>query len=356
VGFLAARPPRVEKLKQRGDVPALLLAAQFQDGSPDGGAQTRAAAVAALAQVEGAGVSESLVRALADSNESVRTAAAEALRERGPEHAIEPLLAAVANWTAPESSGPRLEALALLEQTEDADVAPRAASALVERHTSLGDHDFEVVRRLVRTSPAAAARTLEQLVAALGDGGRGARAGAILVRLAPDSVDPLVKALEDGAKLEHAAFALGYIHDSRAVEPLCRLMVESGEPAVRRVAAWALGEIRDVASVEALLLATGDPDYDVRVEASRAFDQFGNAGIAVALTALMPPEIEQAFSPEVRGLSEGEAAQPDEQVEHAEPDEPEKPAEEPAPAARPVAPREPAVSALRRLLMRRVGL
>jgi HEAT repeat protein len=90
------------------------------------------------------------------------------------------------------------------------------------------------------------------------------------------------------------------------VAPLCGLLLESSEPSTRRAAAWSLGEIRDPAAVEALVLATGDPDYDVRTEAGGAFDKFGNVGVALALTAMSPAALP---SGEVAGLDAGGAVE-----------------------------------------------
>jgi hypothetical protein len=290
---------------------------------------------------------------------------------RGPGRALEPLVEAATTWTAPSQAAAREEAVAALVAMRDPDVSVRLTTALLARPEPLEDADVEVAARLAHATDAAPARTVEHLVGALGDGQAGERAGRLLVRLAPESVEPLVAALADEGKREQATRALGYSHDKRAVEPLCRLMVENQDPAVRRIAAWALGEIRDLAAVEALLLATDDADYEVRTEASRAFDRFGNVGMALALTALMPPAIESA--PVAGEVTAGEpveaeeaGAEPPAAGEPTAPGEPPA-AEEPAPTGPPppaeqptVATRRPPVPgprrpepALRRLLRRR---
>src|SRR3954468_17349716 len=86
VGLLADRPPRVDKLRRRGDVPGLLGALMYaprsvdRDGvSVDRGAPTRAAAVIALAEADDPAVPGALVGALADRDERVRAAARDAL-------------------------------------------------------------------------------------------------------------------------------------------------------------------------------------------------------------------------------------------------------------------------------------
>jgi hypothetical protein len=226
---------------------------------------------------------------------------------------------------------------------------------MAERGAELEERDAEVVRRLAGAAEAAPERMVETLVGMLGSGGT--RPGQMLVWLAPTSLEPLIGALGEDDKRQQAAIALGYAHDSRAVEPLCRLLLEPTDPAARRVAAWALGEIRDLAAVEALVLATGDRDYEVRTEASRAFDQFGNVGMTVALSALMPQPALTAGDDAAAGEdAHTEPVEPEEP--EAEP-EPEPPAstvtrERPAPSPeRPTEVTQAVVPALRRLLRRR---
>jgi hypothetical protein len=136
-----------------------------------------------------------------------------------------------------------------------------------------------------------------ELIAHLREASAPARARRLLVWLAPASVEPLIDLLDDGRAREDAALALGATHDSRALEPLCSIMLGDDPAPVRRAAAWALGELKDQGAVEPLLLATGDRDYDVRSEASASFDRLGNAAIAVAMSALVRPALENGSSP-----------------------------------------------------------
>jgi pyruvate/2-oxoglutarate dehydrogenase complex dihydrolipoamide acyltransferase (E2) component len=109
-------------------------------------------------------------------------------------------------------------------------------------------------------------------------------------------VEPLIRALADPRYRRGAALALGSIHDSRAVEALCAVVLDGAEPADREAAAWALGEIRDPRAVEALLGATHDGDYRVRNEAIAGFDKLGNAAITVAIGGMMQRVLEASAS------------------------------------------------------------
>jgi HEAT repeat protein len=290
------RQPKVDKLWRRGNVPGLMRAIEFgldgDESEAEAGAPVRAEAAQALAQAEGDGVSEALVRTLGDPSPAVREVVIDALYERGSRRAFDPLCAAVMRWTAPEHAPGRGGALAVLEAMRDPEVAIRVANDLLDREGPLTDGDREVISRLAVSAPEGLPKTVRHLLPFLSDPARGPRAAQILVWLSPASVEPLIEALDDDGTRQAAASALGYTHDKRAVEPLCSLMLENPDPAVRRVAAWALGEIRDLMAMEALMLASNDADYNVRTEAARAFDAFGNVGLAMAVSALMPtPEL-----------------------------------------------------------------
>jgi HEAT repeat protein len=294
VRLRGVKTPRVEKLRRREDVQGLLRALQYHDETlPDGGAGVRRDAVLGLMPLDASEIHAALSRAVSDPAEIVQTAAIVALRDRGGVQAIEPLVAAVVNLP-PDRSPRALEAaVAALEVVGDPDVPLRVAGALVARQSELEDQEHVILRRLAFAADEAGgvALTISYLVSILGEPERGLQAIPLLVALAPQSVDPLIAALNEERQSEHAAVALGYTHDSEGVEPLCHLLLRSDDPALRRAAAWALGEIRDPAATEALLLATSDADHDVRTEAGAAFDQFGNAGLALTLSSLLAPAL-----------------------------------------------------------------
>jgi HEAT repeat protein len=290
VPLLRNRPPKVERLKRRGDVAGLLRALDYAGGEERTGpsAEVRAQAAAALGDIETPEVSAALVSALADPSERVREQVIASLVKRAPGEAVDPLCQAAVGWLEPARAPARAEAVAALESMRSADVAVRVAGALAARPEGLGDADRALLDRLTAAAPEALPRTVDQLAAALADGGAGARAATMLTWLSPDSVDVLIDSLSDEARRLQAIIALGRLHEGRAVEPLCRLMLESPNPPVRRDAARALGEIRDLTAVQALMLAAYDSDYDVRTEAASAFDAFGNVAVAIGASMLAP--------------------------------------------------------------------
>jgi HEAT repeat protein len=317
VRLLGGRPPKVEKLRRKNDVDGLVRALRYQDPVRDRdgvvvdlGVEVRKLATEALAGIAGDAATGGLLRALDDPEESVRISAVRGLRERGDAGAAEQLTSAVTNWTEPEYATARGEALEALASLRDPAAPRRLVAGLVTRGAELDpETDAEVLRRLTQAGGHdALAGTIEDLVARLREGTAGARERAMLVWLAPDSVDPLIRALGDEAGRREAIFALGAIHDSRAVEKLCSILLGEDEPSIRTAAAWALGEIKDPAAVESLLVATADSDYHVRSEASASFDKLGNAAIAVAMSALVRPALENGAGPRdaIEAPGEGE--------------------------------------------------
>lgn len=280
----------------------------------DLGAGVRAEAVAALARIDTPAAREGVLSALDDPEDKVRRGAIEAIASTRDPAAAEPLAGAVAGWTEPEQQEARSEALEALIALNDADSSRRLAGLLIDREAEIEPADAEMVRRLADASDdRALAATIMDLIRGLRVRLDPDRPRALLAALAPESVPPLIDALEDEPARREAALALGAAHDSRAVEPLCDLLAESQDPKIRRAAAWALGEIRDPAAVETLLVATGDSDYSVRVAAGAGFDAFGNVAIAVALSPASQPalpsgENEDPLAPAVPGPQLGAAA------------------------------------------------
>jgi HEAT repeat protein len=99
------------------------------------------------------------------------------------------------------------------------------------------------------------------------------------------AVDPLIQALRDRepAVREQAAWALGAIDDNAAVQPLLGSLKDDAAN-VRRQSAWALGAIDDARAVEALVGALADPDAEVREQAAWALGALGDSR---ALTGLL---------------------------------------------------------------------
>ena len=313
---LWGRPPNVDKLARKQNVKGLVRALRYEDPiadtegrSVDLGTDVRVAAATALGHIDDGAAEQGLIRALDDPEERVRVAAVQGLRERGGSGAVGPLLSAAANWTDPARAGSRGEAVDALASAHHPDVLRETVGALLAREGDLEAADANVVRSLAEATgaPAALRDTIEDLIARLDDPDTAQRARVLLVWLAPESVDPLIDALEAGRSQAEAARALGAIRDARAVLPLSSLVVSSDEAPVRAAAAWGLGEIKDPSAVGALLAATSDGDYAVRAAATDGFDKLGNAGIAVAMSMLVQPMLENGARAEELAPAEPEA-------------------------------------------------
>ena len=111
-----------------------------------------------------------------------------------------------------------------------------------------------------------------------------------LKALGDDAIPHLLKALEHPVSgiNERSLSCLGRLKCKTAVEPICNILA-TGSITQRRVAASALGEIGDTASLESLLQALlTDTDLWVRVAAAEALGKIGDAkatnGLVQALT------------------------------------------------------------------------
>ena len=90
----------------------------------------------------------------------------------------------------------------------------------------------------------------------------------------------------DAGTREMGALALGFADDPRSVTPLiARLHDDSAR--VRATAAWALGELERRESVRPLIDALGDPDALVRESAARALGEVEDASAIPALTDVL---------------------------------------------------------------------
>ncbi|MBV9213154.1 MAG: HEAT repeat domain-containing protein [Actinobacteria bacterium] len=293
-------PPNVEKLARKGNIEGLVRALRYEDIVRDRegrlidlGATVRAAAARSLALLDSPKATNALVQALSDPLEAVRMAAIRGLREHGGNNAAERLMAAVAGWTRPEYAAAREDALEAVMVLEHPETLRLTTGAMMMRDTELDDRDLAVVRRLAgATSDADVRATIGDLVGRLRESSANERTRRVLITLAPHSVDALIEALDDKRTRRDAALALGPIHDSRAVPALSSMLLDSAADDVRAAAAWALGEIRHPSAIEALLVATGDDDYDVRTAAADSFDKLGNAAIALAMNVIARPALE----------------------------------------------------------------
>lgn len=265
-----------------------------------------------------------LIAALQEPYPDVRVAAARALGQLGDVQAVDPLvqLLGAKAW----GDQVREAAAWALSQLDDV----RAIQPLIAALREHGSHiRYEVASALAHIG----APALEPLLAALKED-QGGMAAVALGKMGEAALMPLLTALRDNDQQmrKNAAFALGYIGDTQAVEPLLgtlrdcfadvrleaakalqklgwkpegdelgavywvakqdwdeciKMGVVAVEPLItalrnsakeeRKRAIYALGEIRDTRAVEPLcaVLKELTPDVDLREAAGRALDKLG---------------------------------------------------------------------------------
>ena len=182
-------------------------------------------AAQALARTGSPEATNALVLALSDPLESVRISAIRGLREHGGEAVAERLMAAVAAWTRPEHAAAREDALDAVIELRHPEVLRLTTGALVLRPADLEDADIGIVSRLAAaTSRADVDAGIGDLIGRLREDPHAERARRLLVALAPQSIGPLVEALDDRPTQRGAALALGSIHDSKAVPALSSVL------------------------------------------------------------------------------------------------------------------------------------
>jgi HEAT repeat protein len=105
----------------------------------------------------------------------------------------------------------------------------------------------------------------------------GEEAAAALVAIGTEALTPLVTSTRAPQWIarRNAVWALGSLHDRRAISPALMALADR-EPPVRRVAAWALGALDAEAAVTALIDALKDQDADVRAQVAWALGAIGD--------------------------------------------------------------------------------
>jgi HEAT repeat protein len=328
MGLFGKRKPNVKALTKAGKVDGLVEAAQYRDvfadanGVPvDAGAPIREEAVLALADAFQDGDREAIVthltEALTDPVDRVRCAAVMTLYRLGESG---PLTQAVARLPSDQGRA-RSTAMRALVALREPGSSATLATALIHRDDALalGKADTDLVATLIdeEGTPEGAQDVIELAVESLRHERSAVafRAEELLERLAPASLDVLVRELENGRASYRAATLLGRMKDSRAFGPLVAALGHP-DPRVRSESCAALGELRDPAAAEPLLAATRDTEYDVRARAGEALDRLGTAAIAVSVASLLRPLIAppapgpHALSPATNGseLLEGDAS------------------------------------------------
>ena len=113
----------------------------------------------------------------------------------------------------------------------------------------------------------------------------GKEAARVLVRHGTRSIEALLGALEDGhpARREKAAWALGCIGERRTAGALAGLLARDASRDVRRITAWALGEMGARAERAALERALNDVATPVRAQAAHSLGDLRDARAVPAL-------------------------------------------------------------------------
>ncbi|MBA3392089.1 MAG: HEAT repeat domain-containing protein [Deltaproteobacteria bacterium] len=211
--------------------------------------QKRLEAVSELGKYDIALTERHLMRALADTDDKVKVAAAKALGQGGSIAAVPVMI----EWLSDSDPKIRQEASRALGEIGGAE----AATALTR---SLGDIDDGV---------------RQQTVKALGTIGRKGNTSVVLA---------LIPRLEDAKSEVRLATIqqLEELGDRRAVIPLVARFADT-TPSVRRQAVSAVGKLGDRSAVPALIRLMNDPTEDVR---TAAVGSLGNLGAIDAIDAL----------------------------------------------------------------------
>jgi HEAT repeat protein len=235
-----------------------------------------------------------LVAALRDPRHDNRWAVAITLGDIGMPEAIPPLVAALKHkdpelsvrWAAARALGTIGHKKAvpdLLMVLEDQD--PNVRKAAVDALGMIGD-----------------SRALSPLLRRMEDGDARVREAAIgaLACLGPAVIDLLTFAYETALNREPLVKALGAIADPRAADVLLEALADRN-PAVRREAAWALGEVGAAKAADDLYLrAVVDSERDVRRAATFALAKLGDSR---AVAPLVPVIDEGSFEERIQAIT-----------------------------------------------------
>ena len=116
----------------------------------------------------------------------------------------------------------------------------------------------------------------------------GEEAAAALVAIGTEALAPLMMSARAPQWIarRNAIWALGSLHDRRAISPALMALADR-EPPVRRVAAWALGTLDADDAVTALIDALKDSDADVRAQVAWALGAIGDRRAVDGLIAAL---------------------------------------------------------------------
>ena len=298
---MAERKPNIKSLVRREDIDGLLEAASYQDLTQnsaeaviDLGIPVRTDAIVALGTIAPERGHKAIAAGIHDPADRVRCAAVRVL------HALREgsVLADALRWLPPDQGHSRKLAMQAIIDLRNS-VSPSAVAAALVHHEDddlLGEQDAQLIEALLeKEGPDATDAVLQLLVRALGDN-RGIvvdRAAEVLVRLAPQSIETLVRELRMGSNAADAAYVLGRIGDPETLDALVKAL-RHRDSRVRAESAAAMGELRDPAAVTPLLRATQDPEHTVRRQASMALDRMGTAAVIEGVAELLRPVVREA--------------------------------------------------------------
>lgn len=295
------RPPKIDRLRRKGDLEGLRAALSFRDvifdkrGVPsDLGTGVRLQAVDAISQFYGPQVTGALVDALSDDEPEVRYRAVLGLSNLGAPAAVDELVYGVVEWSIPPYEKAVGAALDTLVELRLEALSEHLAGALLDSGEPLTEERHgQAIDRLVASAPSgpetaaeAVTRSLLQVASSDADDGARARALWILERLAPLAPVALLDALADDGNQQVAARLLGLTGSTRSVDALSTLLNHE-DPHLRAVCAASLGQIRDARAVEPLLAATRDSEFEVRRAAGQALDELGTVAVVVGVAGVM---------------------------------------------------------------------
>jgi HEAT repeat protein len=226
----------------------------------DASPAVRDAAIESLSQFN---AFEPLVRALGHSHDSTAHTAALHLQQGGS-NAMEPVLAALDET----EKQVRLAAVKILGEIGDARVTDRLGALLQEQDADIRMHAVASLCKL---------KAVGHLIAAL------------------DDQEPEVRA--------RAAKKLGELEDERAVDSLTTILNDDND-AVRREAVTALGRIGDVRAIEPLsrILGNNDEDWDLQAMAVTSLGEIGGQEAVEPLIAALDHKYEEIRADAATGL------------------------------------------------------
>ena len=246
-------------------------------------ASVKKRAIKGLTPLHGDAVRTALINALAETDASVRQAAADALAAQADAAAVPALLKAMNDpessvrasaahalgvLKAPEAVNPLI---AMLSDT-DVDAAVASANALAELHDPAAlDKLISIVSDTATPAPLydAAANALAKM--------QNPRAVPILVKLLGSPKENIRWASAD---------ALGGLGVADAVKPLAAVALKDSNPEIRVVALASLSKIGDKSALETLVDALSDKEKRVADQALRSLIQVADSNAALWASAL----------------------------------------------------------------------